>query len=341
LAYRVTMANVPVTSSFADFGRKLAAEGVEVRLLPADAKEWTPALVHDYVRDADAMVGMFAGLKLPREVLAQGRKLRVVVSPVIGTEHIDVAAATELGIAVGFGATPENYLGVAEAIVMTMAMLGKNFPAKMAAVRGGGWRVDHPGRMIRGSTVGIVGFGNIGRGLANRLAGWEATLLATDPYIDPAVAPPLNVKLVGLDELLRQADFVAMAVTLTKETWHMIGPREFALMKPGAVLINAARGGCIDEPALMAALDSGHIAGAAIDTWETEPAPAGDPMRSHPKILPTGHNVGHSEAAYASLPVAALENLMRGLRGEPPLHFRNPEVLDRWRERLRRMGVNS
>ena len=131
-----------------------------------------------------------------------------------------------------------------------------------------------------------------------------------------------------------------MAVTLTKETWHMIGPAQFAAMKPGAFLINAARGGCAAEPALIAALDSGRLAGAAIAAWETEPA-ADDPMRRHPKILPTGHNVGHSDEAYASLPVAAVENSLRGLRGEPPLHFRNPEVLEAWRARLRRLGVNS
>ena len=107
MAYRVVVGNLPHT--FSGFERTLAAEGIEVRALPADISAWTPALVRDYVRDADAMLGMFAGLKLPRAVLAEGEKLRVVVSPVIGTEHIDVAGATELGIAVGFGATPENY----------------------------------------------------------------------------------------------------------------------------------------------------------------------------------------------------------------------------------------
>ncbi|HEX4112450.1 MAG TPA: NAD(P)-dependent oxidoreductase [Stellaceae bacterium] len=339
MPYRVVVGDVPL--SFGDFDKNLAAAGFEVVRLPADAREWTPALIRDYVHDAQALVGMFAQLKLPREVLAAGEKLRIVVSPVIGTEHIDVAAATELGIAVGYGATPENYLGVAEAIVMEMAMLQKNFAAKQAALREGGWRVPHPGHMIRGSTVGIIGFGNLGRGLARRLAGWECALLATDPYIDPAVAPPLNVRLVDLDTLLRDSDFVVLAVTLTDETRHMIAAPQFALMKPGAHLINAARGGVVDEAALLAALNEGRLAGAAIDTWEQEPAPADHPLRRHAKVLPTGHNVGHSEAAYASLPVAAVENTMRGLAGEPPLHFRNPDVLPKWRERLRRLGVNS
>jgi phosphoglycerate dehydrogenase-like enzyme len=319
----------------------LEAKGCAVRLLPEGFGDWTPALLRDYVADAHALVGMFAELKLPRAVLAAAPQLRVVVSPVIGTEHIDVAAATELGIAVGYGATPENYLGVAEAIVMEMAMMRKNFAAKQAALREGGWRVPHPGHMIRGSTVGIIGFGNLGRGLARRLAGWECTLLATDPYIDASVAPPFHVRLVDLDTLLRDADFVVLAVTLTAETRHMIAAPQFTAMKPDAYLINAARGGVVDEAALLAALNADRLAGAAIDTWEQEPSPADHPLRTHPKTLVTGHNVGHSEAAYASLPVAAVENTMRGLAGEPPLHFRNPDVLATWRARLRHLGVNS
>jgi phosphoglycerate dehydrogenase-like enzyme len=339
MPYRVVVGDVPL--SFGDFDKKLTEARFEVVRLPAEAGEWSPALIRDYVRDAQALVGMFAQLKLPREVLAAASKLRIVVSPVIGTEHIDVKAATELGIAVGYGATPENYLGVAEAIVMEMAILRKNFAAKQAAVRDGGWRVPYPGHMIRASTIGIIGLGNLGRGLARRLAGWECTLLATDPYIDPAVAPPLNVRLVDLDTLLQDSDFVVLAVTLTDETRHMIAAPQFAAMKPGAHLINAARGGVVDEAALLAALNDDRLAGAAIDTWEQEPSPADHPLRRHAKVLATGHNVGHSEAGYASLPVAAVENTMRGLAGEPPLHFRNPDVLPKWRERLRRLGVNS
>jgi len=339
MPYRVTVASVP--GNLNDIGTLLEAEGVEVLRLPAETSAWNPALVDQYVENADAMVGYFAGLHLPRGVLEAGKKLRVVASPVIGTEHIDVGAATELGIAVGYGATPENYLGVAEAVIMQMAMLRKNFPAKLAAMRDGGWRAPHPGAMIRHSTVGLIGFGNIGRGVAKRLAGWECEILAADPYIDPVIPSLLNVRLVDLETLLRESDVVATLVTLTAETRHMIGRAQLALMKSGAFLINDARGGVIDEPALLEALESGHLAGAAIDTWEQEPAPADHPLRRHPKVLVTGHNVGHSAEAYASLPVAAVENIMRGLRGEPPLYFRNPEVLAKWRERLVRLGVNA
>jgi D-3-phosphoglycerate dehydrogenase / 2-oxoglutarate reductase len=334
---RVVVSSVP--GALGDLPAMLRAKGLEVATLPAAAAAWTPDLIRDYAAEADALVGMFQGIGLPRQVLDAAPRLRVVVSPVIGTEHIDVAAATELGIAVGYGATPENYLGVAEAVIMVIAALRKKFLEKYETVRAGGWRTAHPGNMVRGSTVGIIGFGNLGRGVARRLQGWECEILATDPYIDPAVAQPLGTRLVDLETLLRAADSIVLAVTLTDETRHMIGPRQFALMKPGAFLINPARGGVVDERALIAALDHGTLAGAAIDTWEREPPPLDDPIREHPKIIVTSHDIGHSEEAYASLPAAAVENVVRGLRGVPPLYFRNPEVLPRWQARLKRLGV--
>jgi phosphoglycerate dehydrogenase-like enzyme len=128
-------------------------------------------------------------------------------------------------------------------------------------------------------------------------------------------------------------------VTLNDETRHLIGERELALMKPGAYLINTSRGGAIDEPFLIEALNSGRLGGAAIDVWEEEPARPDHPLRSHPNVIATGHNVGHSEEVYASLGPAAVENILRGLRGERPLYLRNPDVLARWHERLQRLGV--
>jgi phosphoglycerate dehydrogenase-like enzyme len=110
-------------------------------------------------------------------------------------------------------------------------------------------------------------------------------------------------------------------------------------MKPGAYLINTARGACVDEAALLRALERGHLGGAAIDTWEQEPTPAANPLRTHPQVIATGHNIAHSAELYDALPPAVLENVTRALRGEPPLYVRNPEVLPRWRERLVRLGV--
>jgi D-3-phosphoglycerate dehydrogenase len=113
------------------------------------------------------------------------------------------------------------------------------------------------------------------------------------------------------------------------------------LMKPGSYLINTSRGSCVDEAALIRALDSGRLAGAGIDTWQEEPTNFENPLRNHPGVIATGHNIGHSTEVYAALGPAAIENITRGLRGEPPLYLRNPEVLPAWRARLERLGVTA
>jgi phosphoglycerate dehydrogenase-like enzyme len=322
--------------------RRLQAAGCEIVRVPPPApgeSGWSGDLIERYFIDADAFLGVFPGRRVSREVLTAATKLRVGASPIIGTESIDVDAATDLGIVIGYGAAPENLLGVAEAVVMLAAALLKRLPAKWQAVRDGGWRIDSPGRMVMGATVGLVGLGNIGRAVAERLQGWQCRILAADPYVSADVARGVGAALVDLDTLLRESDAVSVMVTLTEETRKLIGARELALMKPTAYLINTARGPCVDEAALIEALDEGRLAGAAIDTWEQEPADVANPLRYHPKVIASGHNIGHSEEAYAALPVLAAENLLRGLRGEEPVCVRNPEVLPRWRQRLARLGV--
>ena len=326
-----------------EIARLLEAEGCEIVRLPAiepgSPSEWSGEEIEGYFLDADAFVGVFAGRPISRRVLEAATKLRVGASPIIGTETIDVDAATDLGIAIGYGAAPENLLGVAEAVVMLAAACLKNLPGKWESVRGGGWRTNDPGHMVMNRTVGLVGLGNIGRATAKRLQGWECNIIGADPFVTAADAASFGVQLVELDDLLRTADVVSVSVTLSDSTRHLIGDRELALMRPDAYLINTARGPCVDEAALIEALDAGRIAGAAIDTWEQEPTRAENPLRTHPKVIATGHNVGHSEEVYAALPGLAAENILKGLRGEDPTCFRNPEVRPRWHNRLRALGV--
>jgi phosphoglycerate dehydrogenase-like enzyme len=193
--------------------------------------------------------------------------------------------------------------------------------------------------MVMNRTVGLVGLGNTGRATAKRLQGWECNILGADPFVKQADVAELGIKVVEMDDLLRNSDVVSVSVTLSDSTHHLIGERELGLMRPDAYLINTARGPCVDEAALIQALDEGRIAGAAIDTWEQEPTRADNPLRTHPKVIATGHNVGHSEEVYAALPGLAAENILKGLRGEDPTCFRNPEVRARWHERLRGFGV--
>jgi phosphoglycerate dehydrogenase-like enzyme len=343
MAAKVVVSGESSGGQFQPIRARLEAAGCEVLSVPASAPGepagWTPALIDQYFREADAFIGMFASRPITKEVLQAGERLRVGASPVIGTEHIDVAAATELGIVIGYGAVPENLEGVAEAVVMLIAGLLKHLPQKWAAVRDGGWRVDDPGRMVRDATVGFIGLGNIGRASARRLAGWDVSILSFDPYVTAETGRELGVEMVGLEELLGRSDVVSIMVLLTDETRHLLGADELRRMKPGAYLINTSRGACVDEEALVEALRSGHLAGAAIDVWEQEPAVADNPLRAMPNVIATGHNVGHSQEVMRTIPDAAVENVLRGLRGEPPLYVRNPEVLPAWRERLRALGV--
>jgi D-3-phosphoglycerate dehydrogenase / 2-oxoglutarate reductase len=283
----------------------------------------------------------FLGGTVTRECLEAGVNLRVGASWVIGTENIDVQAATDLGIVIAYGAVPENYLGVAEAVVMLSAALIKRLPAKLQVTREMGERLVDTGHMVGNSTIGLIGLGNIGKAVARRLQGWGARLIGCDPYIDPKSVEGLNVELVDLDTLLKSADIVSLSVLLTDETRNMINEHTLSLMKPGSYFINTSRGRCVEEQALLQALDSGHLAGAALDVWEHEPPGPENPLRMHPKVMATSHNVGHSTELFEQLPPAAIENLVRGLRGEEPRYVRNPEVLPAWRNRLERLGLKS
>jgi D-3-phosphoglycerate dehydrogenase / 2-oxoglutarate reductase len=318
---------------------RLKTAGCQLDLLPADATCWTPSLIERFAPNADAYVGTFRSIGLPRDVLAASRRARVVTSPIIGVEFIDVAAASDAGILVAHGAMPQNFDGMAEAGVMLVAALRKRLQEKCASMAAGEWkRVAAAGHLVSGATVGLLGFGRIGRGVAARLAGWSCDIVAHDPYVDPAPARALGVTMVGFDALLARADVLLVLVPLTDETKHMIDAAALRRMRPGSALINIGRGGCVDENALLAALGDGHIAAAAIDTWEDEPPPADHPLRRHPQVIATSHDVGHSAELYAAIPLVAERNTLAALRGELPDYIRNPEAVALWQSRVAAMA---
>lgn len=326
----------PLPPHLEDVADLLAGAACEVRRTPADPDfSWTPSTIAEWLEPADALVGMFARAPIDARCLDGAPNLRVVTSPIIGTESIDVGACTERGIAVGFGATRENIDGMAEAIVMLIAALRKRLVPKLGAVADGSWRpAGGPGHLVGGSTIGLVGFGAIGRATAARLTGWGCRILATDPAVPDDELATAGVQPVGFEELLGRADVVSLAVPLGPATHHLIDAEAIGRMRPGAFLINAARGGLVDEAALLSALDGGHLAGAAIDTWEEEGPGTDHPLRHHPRVLATGHVVGHSIELYRSHPPAARDNTLLPLAGRPPRHLRNPEVLPLWRARI-------
>lgn len=322
----------------ADIRRLLEQGGCEIRLGPVvgDAKtatRFTAPQIAQYFQEVDALV-VGSGELISPEVIAGAPRVRTVCCYYIGTESIDLDACTTAGVIVGYGAVPDNYLGVAEAIVMLSTALLKEVPAKHAVMRAGGWGVADAGRMVAGSTIGMIGLGNVGRALARRLAGWDCRLLCHDPYVKPPDASVHGVTLVDLDTLLRSSDIVSVQASLTAETHQLIGARELALMRPDAYLVNTSRGPLVDEVALRRALDDGRIAGAGLDVWEEEPTPADNPLRTHPRVIATGHNIGHPQTLYDRMVEAAAENVLRALRGQPPLYVRNAAALAAWRRRL-------
>lgn len=274
---------------------------------------------------------------ITREILEYAGALRSVVFPTIGTESIDIRAASELGIIVGFGPMPENFHSMAESTVMLMLALLYNLRRSEQVLRENlPVDVEVPGRMLKGKTIGLVGTGRIARGVADRLAGWGVRILACNRH-GQAEALPAEMELVPLDDLLRQSDIVSLHATLTTESRHMIGAEQFAQMKPDAFFINTARGGIVDERALIEALQARRIAGAALDTFEVEPLPVDSPLRALDNVILTPHMVGRTRETFDAIPEVLLENLERVMRGELPLYCRNPDGEAAWRSRLARL----
>jgi D-3-phosphoglycerate dehydrogenase len=261
-------------------------------------------------------------------VIAAAPKLKVIVKRGARPENVDYDAATKRGIVVAW--TPGvNYVAVAEHTVMLMLCLAKKTIPQMEMLRSGAWREPDAGiQELCGKTVGIVGLGAIGKALCRMLDGFDVTFLAYDPYISPAQAKEVNVNLVSLKELLRQSDYVTIHAALTEETRHLIGENELSMMKKTAHLINTARGGLIDESALLKALKEGEIAGAGLDVFESEPPEHENPLLHLPNVVVTPHMAGWSdEAVYREQKEAALE-IKLVLEGERPRYPINPEVLE-------------
>ncbi len=291
-----------------------------------------------------AEVMMFSSRSIcSREIMLAAPRLRGIVNPTIGLETVDLAAANELGIIVGHGATPENFVGMAEATVMLILMLMYQPRETEAVLRDRRRRPrstpkDVWARMLRGRTVGLVGLGRIARGVVERLSGFGVNLVACDPFVGRDQAPE-GVKMTDLDTLLRSSDIVAVLVSITPESRGMLGERELALMKPSAYLVNTSRGEAIDEAALYRALREKRIAGAALDSFAVEPLPDDSPLRQLDNVILTPHMVGHTQDAFVSFPPAAVENITRILRGERPLYCKNPEVIPAWQRRLANLGT--
>jgi len=293
----------------------LKAHGAEVVIAP-DTDE---ATIVKWAADADGIIARARGY-FDGKVMDAGPGLRVIGRHGAGVDNIDVGAATARGIqVVNTPHAPSE--AVAEYVAMALVAMTKRPLDADRATRACDWgfRNRHVGPELLGKTLGIVGFGKIGRRIAEICGcGFRMRVLYADAVRAPeAEERRLGAAQVPLDELLKASDFISLNVPLLPETRHMIGDRAFGLMKPTAYLVNAARGPVVDEAALAGALKAGRIAGAAIDVFEEEPVTPDNPLLTLDNVLLSPHNAGHSIEAARNMSMVAAD-VIRVLNGEAP-----------------------
>jgi D-3-phosphoglycerate dehydrogenase len=257
--------------------------------------------------------------RLPREVLEQMRRCLLIQMPAVGYDVIDHRAAAEFEIAVA-NAAGYNRDAVADWTIMAILSLVRQGSWGDRRMREGSWpKPEMQGHELGALTVGIVGLGNVGSALATRLLAFGSRVLYTD-VVEKSFA---GVERVGFEDLLERADVVSVHVPLDKETHHLINIGVLERMRKGAILVNASRGPVVDENALVAALESGHLGGAGLDVFEEEPTPAGNPLRRMENVFFSPHVGGWTFEAEARVLEIVRDNLSRVLDGEEPANVVN------------------
>jgi D-3-phosphoglycerate dehydrogenase len=277
---------VLVSDKLAEAGLRVLREapGVELEFRPGMSEDELCNVIGDY----DGLIIRSATQVTPR-VVEEAHKLRVVGRAGIGVDNVDIPAASRRGIVV-MNTPTGNSVTTAEHALALLASLARKIPQAVASMRTGKWeKTKFQGREIAYKTLGIIGLGNIGRIVADRAQGLKMKVIGVDPVMSSDRAAELGIELVELDELLARADFVTIHAPLTPETKNMISDAAFEKMKSGALLVNAARGGIVDEEALARAITKGKIAGAALDVFGKEPIDPDHPLLGLDDVLCTPH----------------------------------------------------
>lgn len=286
----------------------LRADGLEVR--NAGKLERGPLL--EQVREADALV-IRSGVKIDREVIEAAPRLKAVARAGVGVDNVDLDAATEKGVIV-MNTPGGNTIATAEHTFGLMLALARFIPQGHASMLAGKWdRKSFVGVELRGKTLGIVGFGRIGRALAQRARAFEMTVIAFDPYVDAGTGASLGVEMVDLATLYARSDFISLHAAITPETRGMINAASIAQMKDGVRLLNAARGALIVDADLAAAIQAGKVAGAALDVFEPEPPAPDNPLIGLPGVLHTPHLAASTHDAQITVAVEAAELIVNAL----------------------------
>jgi len=296
----------------------LSEEGLKVlkdeKELQVDVKlKLPPEELKAIIKDYDALV-VRSSTKVTKEIIEAATKLKVIGRAGVGLDNVDAEAASKRGIIV-MNTPAGNTISTCEHTWSLMLSLSRNVPNANASLKEGKWdRNKYMGVELYGKTLGIIGLGRIGTEVAKRAQAFGMKVIAYDPYLTVERANELGIELVEVKDIIKQADYITVHTPLTNDTKHMISDKEFEQMKPGVRIINCARGGIIDEAALMRALDSGKVAGAALDVYESEP-PKDFAMFKHDKLVATPHLGASTEEAQVNVAVEVSKQVADALLG--------------------------
>lgn len=301
----------------------LKSEGFEVDLKPGLSRDEIKRIINDYV----ALI-VRSGTKVTADIINEARNLKIIGRAGAGVDNIDVESATRRGIIV-MNTPGGNTISTAEHTISLMLALARNIPQACNDLKAGNWnRKKFMGVELYGKTIGIIGLGRIGREVAIRCKAFGMNVIGYDPVLSTEVAVKLGIELVSnLDEIYRRSDFITVHVPLNEETRGMIGREELAKCKRGVRIINCARGGIIDEEALLEAIESGHVAGAALDVFVEEPPPKGHPLIQHPKVIVTPHLGAATEEAQEKVAIQIAHQIADALKGRAIVGAVNAEIL--------------
>ncbi|MBX9792449.1 MAG: phosphoglycerate dehydrogenase [Pirellulales bacterium] len=294
-------------------------------------KQAPPASEADTIEAVGGSQAVLAGSEpYTRKVLESLPALRVISRNGVGYDRIDLAAATDHNVAVTI--TPDaNFEAVAEHTLALLLAVARRVPMGDRELKAGLWKRGVPFRPLRGRTLGIVGLGRIGRAVARRAAAFGMRLLGHDIAADATVAASLGVELTTCDDLLARSEFVSLHAPHTPETTCLINARSIAKMKPGAILVNTSRGGLVDEAALYEALAAGHLGGAGLDVFATEPPPASK-LLAFDNVVVSPHVAALDDQAVRDMSVGAAQNIVDLYQGRMPTAcLVNCAVRDTWR----------
>jgi D-3-phosphoglycerate dehydrogenase / 2-oxoglutarate reductase len=277
---------------------------------------------------AQAMI-IRSSTKADRELLEKAPDLKVIARAGVGVDNVDLDYATERGIIV-MNTPAGNTIATAEHTFALMLALARHVPEAYLSMREGRWdRKLYEGTELRGKTLGVVGFGRIGKAVAARALAFEMTVVAADPFVDGDAMRELGVEKVELDDLYAQADYITLHTIITDETREMICASAFGKMKKGVRIVNAARGALINDEDLRDALESGIVAGVAMDVYQVEPPPAEHPLVAHANVIHTPHLAASTVEAQVAVAVEAAELVIGALKRGEYANVVNRSVLEK------------